>query len=189
MWWSLTVCDSPVWTRPCGVTVIVCSWDKKFHSATCMDWTCLTLCKLRSDHSLTGKDSLQKNLYLELLNVHYNSDLSLCWLEEKLPTKFLIHKEYMFHCTYIYYFLISSWNKSMQVCETEKSVWMHVKNKWYEMNHQYFFFLQMCWIANSLLKKPLSMYIYTKETGNSPIEYGVVFHIKKYKYTELQMML
>lgn len=33
------------------------------------------------------------------------------------------------------------------------------------------------------------MYIYTKETGNSPIEYGVVFHIKKYKYTELQMML
>lgn len=40
--------------------------------------SCLTLCKLRSDHSLTGKDSLQKNLYLELLNVHYNSDLSLC---------------------------------------------------------------------------------------------------------------
>lgn len=77
----------------------------------------------------------------------------------------------------------------MQVCETEKSVWMHAKNKW--LNRQFCFILQMCLIANNLHVKQNSwaMFIHIQETLNSPIEYGVIFHIKKYKYTELQMIV
>lgn len=49
----------------------------------------------------------------------------------------------------------------------------------------------MCLIANNLHVKQNSwaMFIHIQETLNSPIEYGVIFHIKKYKYTELQMIV
>lgn len=171
----------------CCHRAFVYSWNKQFHTASCMDWVLFHTLQIKIWPFPYWKDSLKK---LVPLNVYYNSDLSSCWMEKTSDEIFNSQRLCVsLYIRYNYHFLILSWIKVCKYVKLKNQCeCMPRINDW---TVNFVFILQMCLIANNLHVKQNSwaMFIHIQETLNSPIEYGVIFHIKKYKYTELQMIV